>query len=238
MTNAGKYVAPSFNAPNFSCPHCGDRAGQTWGPETGMGVGPGHRSAICGACGKHTVWSVRSELLYHLLGGGSPGHPETPLGISPYFEEARQVVNTSPRAAGALLRLAIESLVKEKSRGDERLNIEIGNLVRSGDLSPQVQKALDLVRYHGASMQHPGLIDDSDTSETIAPLFELVNLVVEDLIARPKHLSSCTLRSPRACGSRSSAGTALALGPAGPETRPSRLRECQRGLKSDVEPTI
>ena len=51
-----------------------------------------------------------------------------------------------------------------------------------------VQQSLDIVRVTGNDAVHPGQID-TDNSETVGQLFDLVNIIIEYMIALPKKVS-------------------------------------------------
>jgi len=102
------------------------------------------------------------------------------------FDEARSVLDLSPRSAAALLRLCIQKLCKHRLPGKD-LNNDIAVLVKQG-LDPLVQKALDIVRVVGNNAVHPGELDLKDDRATAAKLFELVNRIAQDLITHPKEL--------------------------------------------------
>jgi Domain of unknown function (DUF4145) len=71
----------------------------------------------------------------------------------------------------------------------KNLNDDIGALVKRG-LDPRIQRALDVVRVIGNNAVHPGQIDLRDDKATAAKLFDLVNLIVEAMIAAPKHIQA------------------------------------------------
>jgi hypothetical protein len=110
--------------------------------------------------------------------------PET---IRADYEEAATICAVSPRGAAALLRLAIQKLCIHLGGTGENLNQDIGLLVRNG-LPVQVQQALDYVRVIGNNAVHPGQIDTNDVA-IADQLFPLVNVIVEYMIALPKHVA-------------------------------------------------
>ena len=57
---------------------------------------------------------------------------EMPENVKELFNEARAVLNQSPRGACALLRLAIQYIVKELGEDEKNLNKAIGSLVEKG----------------------------------------------------------------------------------------------------------
>jgi hypothetical protein len=80
------------------------------------------------------------------------------------YEEARAILNRSPRGAAALLRRAIQKLCMHLP-GDESKDIcvDIGAVVRKG-LAERVQEALDAVRVIRNDAVHPGMIDLQTTA--------------------------------------------------------------------------
>jgi len=105
------------------------------------------------------------------------------------YEEAQDVSGVSKKSAAALLRLALQVLVDELERGNENLDKKIGKLVARG-LDPGVQQAMDVVRVVGNNAVHPGQIDlESDDGELTTALFGLLNLIVEQVVSRPKRLA-------------------------------------------------
>jgi hypothetical protein len=109
-----------------------------------------------------------------------------PEPVKDIYLEAASIIDASPRAAAALMRLALEELCRGLgTTGD--LNEAIGSLVKSG-LRLEIQKALDVVRVTGNSAIHPGSIDQSDTRERASAMFSLLNMIVDDRISRPKQI--------------------------------------------------
>lgn len=108
-------------------------------------------------------------------------------GILKDYNEAALIVGDSPRGAAALLRLCIQKLCKQLGEEGKSINDDIASLVKKG-LSPKVQKALDIVRVIGNESVHPGTIDISDDKEMALKLFNLVNIIADEMITRPKEI--------------------------------------------------
>ena len=68
-------------------------------------------------------------------------------------------------------------------------------MVRKG-LSPVVQQALDAVRVVGNEAVHPGALDLRDDRDTAGRLFELVNIIAEQMISNPKHVRELYKKLP------------------------------------------
>ena len=58
-----------------------------------------------------------------------------------------------------------------------------------------MQRALNVVRVTGNEAVHPGQIDTGD-ADTAARLFELVNLIVDAVIAQPRRIDGLYDRLP------------------------------------------
>ncbi|AVC43234.1 hypothetical protein AL520_30335 [Achromobacter xylosoxidans] len=116
-------------------------------------------------------------------------HADMPELCRSDFHEARAVVSESPRAAAALLRLCIQRLCIELGRTEKNINDAIGGLVKDG-LPAKLQEALDIVRVVGNNAVHPGQMSAEDHAEQANALFELVNIIVEQMVAQPKRISA------------------------------------------------
>lgn len=116
-------------------------------------------------------------------------HSHMPEDIQDDYEEAREVVDSSPRAAAALLRLAIQKLLENhlETPGDGIFQ-DIGHLVENGEIHPTVQKMLDGVRITGNNSVHPGRMDMRENTETAMALFKLLNYIIDSTIGRKKEV--------------------------------------------------
>lgn len=124
--------------------------------------------------------------MIHPSGGTAPiPNADLPDDIAEVYNEARDIANRSPRAAGALLRLAIQMLCVHLGKPGKNLNDDIGALVAEG-LPQIVQQALDAVRVTGNNLVHPSHIQQDEVPEVVASLFQLVNLIAEKMISDPK----------------------------------------------------
>jgi hypothetical protein len=135
----------------------------------------------CYNCKKYAVWTYQS-LVFPPSRAGTPPNADLPEEIRTDFEEARAIVNLSPRGAAALLRLCLQKLCKHLGEKGERIDDDIASLVAKG-LNPVIQKSLDIVRVIGNESVHPGELDLKDDSETALALFDLVNAVVDQMIS-------------------------------------------------------
>jgi hypothetical protein len=186
------YVSSEYKKDAFNCPSCGAYAKQHWEKET-ESVGSTFINigmvAICDRCKKFSIW-VDEKMVYPLVDGTPNPHPEMPDDIKGEYEEARSIVSRSPRSAAALLRLAIEKLTN-LLLGNEKgkdLNENIATLVQKG-LPVKIQKALDYLRVIGNNAVHPlGKIDLQDNKQVANSLFDILNMIVDDMISEPSRI--------------------------------------------------
>ena len=192
-----KYTAPDKKLSAFTCPHCGVYAQMKYSEHnfkedeicitfdeciyTNTAT-----LARCANCGNKIIW-IKDEYAYPNLLPISPNE-DMPNVVKVLYEEAGLIYTKSPRAACALLRLAIDRLCNELGETDRDINKNIASLVKRG-ISVEVQQALDIVRVVGNKAVHPGQITfDVDSVETAETLFTLINLIVDRLISEPKRI--------------------------------------------------
>jgi Domain of unknown function (DUF4145) len=184
------YTSPALELSAFNCPHCEAFANQGWGnPQAvinGAVQGMPFRVAVCSHCVGYSIWTPE-KMVYPAQTTAPLPNPDLPDPALGDYLEARQVLPTSPRAAAALLRLAIQRLMPALGQGGGNLNSDIGALVKQG-LPATIQKALDIVRVVGNNAVHPGEINLDDNVETANRLFGLINLIVDNRITQPRQV--------------------------------------------------
>lgn len=192
-----EYTINGTDFKNFECPHCKVFSQMRTTnvivnknvSQMGWHLNAEHQLMIasCQSCGDSSLWwdglCVYPEITYKLP------HSDMPESVKSLYLEASSIYNKSPRAACALLRLAVERLCSELGETGT-IDTMIGNLVKKG-LPSIVQKALDAVRVIGNKAVHPGQIvfdvDDKSTAET---LMKLLNIITERLITEPKEIDA------------------------------------------------
>ena len=137
--------------------------------------------AECSRCGTASLW-LAYELIWPAQSIAPAPNADLPEDAMRDYMEAASIMELSPRAAAALLRLALQRLCQTLSN-EENLNDAIAKLVETG-LDPLIQRALDTVRVIGNHAVHPGQMALQDDRETVQLLFSLVNVIVEQTISR------------------------------------------------------
>lgn len=146
---------------------------------------------LCSHCGELSFW-IREKLVDPPKITAPLAHQDMPTSVSEYYNEAREISASSPRAAAALLRIAAKKLCESLGENESNLNRAIGNLSRKG-LPQAVIMSLDTVRIVGnEGGAHEGQIDltGEDNREIVDRLFRLINFIVEKTITEPRVIES------------------------------------------------
>lgn len=144
--------------------------------------------ARCYNCKEISVW-FGEGIAWPARGAVERPNIDIPRDALRDYEEAATIVDSSPRGAAALLRLAIQKICVYLGGAGKNVNDDIGALVKRG-LDVRVQQALDVVRVVGNNAVHPGELDIRDDRATADKLFGLVNLIVDIMISQPKHIEN------------------------------------------------
>lgn len=179
-----KYTAPELNLEAFTCPHCWVLTLQRWYnlyyDEYLFGD---RKKCRCHTCKNYSVW-FKSKMIFPSGSNIPMPHTDMPESVKEIYNEAREIASNSPRAAAALLRLALEKLTEELWETDWKLNTRIGNLKKKW-LPEKAIQALDIIRITANEWgSHLGQIDltGSDNADLVNQLFFLLNFIVEHVI--------------------------------------------------------
>jgi len=142
----------------------------------------------CFSCGKLSIW-YHEGIIYPPHRYEVESNTDLPDDIQKDFDEARSILNLSPRGAAALLRLCVQKLCIYLGKPGKNIDADIGSLVEDG-LDVRVQQALDVVRVIGNEAVHPGQMDLADDRDTASTLFDLLNRIAYDTITHPKKLAA------------------------------------------------
>ena len=183
-----EYYPPRYQSNQFHCPYCRVFASQDWQdvitqvynelidePITSQICIKNGLVAIsiCSHCEGTTLW-LDEKIIYPPTCSAPPANSDLPDDVKQVYEEAAAIADQSPRAACALLRLAVEMLMRHLGETGS-INESIKNLVKK-DLDTRVQQSLDIVRITGNNAIHPGEIAFDDTTDVQA-IFELINII-------------------------------------------------------------
>lgn len=193
------YIAPQKDSGRYTCPHCSTVSQVNIERHhfhedchsTGHGgVSVTNRLTIhrCVSCGKKIIWND-DEYIYPDIVPAEP-NPDMPESVMQLYKEAGLIASKSPRAACALLRLAVERLCEELGVNEKNIDANIAELVKKG-LSVEVQRALDVLRVVGNKAVHPGQIAfNVDDKATADALMELLNIITDRMISEPKKIEA------------------------------------------------
>jgi hypothetical protein len=204
------YTPPSYKSEGFNCPLCNFYSHQIWSMmfygKSIAQFAPKYaidkmELSLCLKCNQYLVW-YDGKIVFPIVNSAPPPHVDMTKEVKEIYEEAKTILCQSPRAASALLRTAIATLVDEVlGKNKETLNHNIGRLVTEKKLSVEIQRSLDVLRVVGDHALHPSVIemediDENDNNHAIS-LFELINLIVDELISRPKKIKQYYDRLPQ-----------------------------------------
>lgn len=188
-------ASPTFGESAFDCPSCTAYASMSFSQVTNVdGNGQAIFTSTCARCDATAAWLRENgveggRLIWPRQRGGIPPHREMPQDARQLYEEARDVAHLSPRAGVALLRVALDVLLREvvKDADGRSLNDVIKLAVAQG-LTPAVWAAMDALRVIGNDAVHPKqlVLGEEDADAKITALCRLLNLVVEQMISAPR----------------------------------------------------
>jgi hypothetical protein len=127
--------------------------------------------SVCYTCERPSLW-IGDRVVYPRPRAGIEPNPDLPPDVLRDYDEARGIVDASPRGAAALLRLGIQKLCQFLGESGSNINDNIASLVRNG-LDTRIQKALDIVRVIGNEAVHPGQMDLRDDRDIAMKLLDL-----------------------------------------------------------------
>lgn len=140
----------------------------------------------CDHCDEITIWH-NSKIVYPRVTVVESPSDDLTEEIKELYNEAALILNDSPRAAAALLRLALQLLLKEIGGKGKSIDADIKTIVATG-VDPQVQKAMDVVRVFGNNGAHPGEIQLKEDASLVNKMFELINFIVTKMITSKREI--------------------------------------------------
>lgn len=201
-TMKDKYVSPYFNGKGFTCSSCSSYSNHDWDEshvnETNGSIARGYSSGDnikvisvckCQQCGYISFW-YNEKLIWPLNSSVEAPLLDMPEDIKNLYNEARNIIELSPKGSCAILRLALQKLCNKLAGQDENKKIDgaIKKLVEKG-LPLTLQKAMDTVRIVGDEAVHPGTINIDDNRELAIAMFRLINIIIEKMIVEPNEIN-------------------------------------------------
>lgn len=211
MTN--QYFPPTHSEKKFHCAICGVYAEQRWSHLKAFGdlytttnafqqvIKPSNilnttkfndrlpeefTVSRCEHCNRLTLWHKTSMIFPRVI-SVEPPNIDLSKEIIELYNEAAAILQDSPRAAAALLRLALQLMLKGLGGKGKSIDDDIAIVVSMG-VDSQVQKAMDILRVFGNNGAHPGEINLKEKSELVAKMFQLINFVADKMITQKKEL--------------------------------------------------
>lgn len=106
------------------------------------------------------------------------------------YNEAASIIYLSPRWACALLRLALQKLMKQMGEEWKNIAIDLKSLADKEVLPRSMLQAIDITRYIWNESVHPWELNMNDRSELAIQLFVLINRIAEYWISWPIELQN------------------------------------------------
>ncbi|EQA6177520.1 DUF4145 domain-containing protein [Campylobacter jejuni] len=202
-----KYTKPCFKGAAFNCPHCGVYSRMEW---DGFYNGYNNRikqvegyslsESTCYHCERSVIWYLKDEnpKIFFPREVAIPPEENMPENVKEIYEEASLVLGDSPRASCALLRLALQELMKYLKENiqiynglkNRNINEDIKEIINIGNFYQEqkesLEEAMNSIRLIGNKASHPSELDINDNSEIANILFEMINFIVGEIITKPK----------------------------------------------------
>ena len=134
-----KYITPEFELTSFHCPLCSVFAEQKWSkhaygkytiPTSPVSWSeyllPRITTAKCSHCADVSIWK-NSRMIFPMTGNVEQANADLPKDVLKDYNEAKDIVNISPRGAAALLRLAVQKLCVHFGEKGKVINDDIKN---------------------------------------------------------------------------------------------------------------
>lgn len=177
---------PEFDLSAFHCPHCGVYARQSFFNCRNYNQLRIDNLYIsdCESCDNLMIW-YNQKIVYPSTSSAPMPNKDMPESIKKDYEEARSIIELSPRGACALLRLCIEQLCVYHGGTGKNINEDLKILVSKG-FPERVIQQMDMVRVFGNKGVHDGGVFIEDNPEIASFLFHLINRICEKTITEPK----------------------------------------------------
>ncbi|HEY8160357.1 MAG TPA: DUF4145 domain-containing protein [Methylobacter sp.] len=195
------YHPPEYKKLQFHCIHCGVYSEQSWQNfycwnrfHGGYSIHAPLEFCVCEHCKKWSYW-YDGRLIVPSVALVPAAHVDIPPECAADYNEARSIVELSPRAASALLRLSLQKLMIALGESGKNINEDIDSLFEKG-LPVEVRQALDSCHIEENNAVKPGEIEINGSAEVACSLFNIINFIIEDRISRPMQIQSLFAEIP------------------------------------------
>lgn len=106
------------------------------------------------------------------------------------FNEAKDIFDISPKAAGALLRCVIERILRDKFQADHCQSL-LGSILKDknvqNELGDDIIQLCETCKLIGNYAAHSSMmIYEDESKQEVELLFELINEIAEELLSKPR----------------------------------------------------
>lgn len=143
-------------------------------------------------CNLQTEYSHEVKLIYPQISLIDKPNKDMDQKDKDWFNEARDIFDRSPKAAGALLRSVLESILRKKffeKHSTSMLGSILNDNVVKNMLGNDVMSVCETCKLIGNNASHSNglalLIDENEQKEQVILLFKLINLVANEIISEP-----------------------------------------------------
>lgn len=157
----------------------------------------GFAMSVCAKCDVGAVWQIKTTRMIFPDSTSAPRPAlNMPEDVKIDYMEAADIFSRSPRAAAALLRLALQKLCVHLGEKGEKIDVDIRELAKKHVLPQMLIKVADTVRLTGNNAVHPGEMSSEDVDHVASKMFFMLNLIVQKGITEPLELEALYQLTP------------------------------------------
>lgn len=206
-------ITPSLYAEYFDCPLCRVRSTQAWARASAESVSrediislnkyiPSFsnsrfdkydrlKMSRCANCEEALIW-LDEKVIYPDVSLVAPPHEDMPESTRGLYMEAASIVDKSPRASMAILRLAVEDLVNNNFDGDSKKSLydNIQAIIDSRRYPAQINESLETIRIYGNIAAHSTEFSFDKPKDYYEVIFELLNVMIDSTITQEKNFAA------------------------------------------------
>lgn len=145
---------------------------------------------MCNNCFKLSIFNpISNDVIYPFTNQNISPNKDLPEDIKKIYIESSQVLNASPRAAMALLRLALDKIVNTFLNDEQKkkaLGKKIDIMFSQFNIPEEIKDIAHSIRGIGNESVHPGTISDEIDIEEVLLVFDLINIIADVTITKRK----------------------------------------------------